>query len=109
MSVESSFKNVDFIYDGDDSVTVNIRYPRQNHIKKVEVDIECVRSSDGIRIQYDFDRDGWIIEQPKRINGNDQRWTEVSFVQSWQIEEPECDNCGDYMDDCECGNFVERE
>jgi len=62
-------------------------------IRYLEVNIETVRASDGIRIHYDFDRDGFVIEQPmeKEIDKGDyieceDEWHETSFIKSWALE-----------------------
>lgn len=62
-------------------------------IKYFEIDQESVRASDGIRLHYDYDRDGWIIEQPTKLCWSstdtecDMGWKEVAFIQSWALEE----------------------
>lgn len=75
---------------------IELKYPLLNKIKFVEIDQMSVRASDGIRVTYDYDRDGWSIQQPKRLIGDigashvDYKWTEVYFAQSWAInEDPE--------------------
>jgi hypothetical protein len=55
-------------------------------IKKIEINIEDVRASDGIQVKYDLDRDGWVILQPKDSN-DAETWHEVGFFQSWALEE----------------------
>ena len=80
------------IYERTDTVVVEMAYPRQNKIKHIDVGISDVRASDGIRITYDFDRDGYIIEQPTQLSWDvddevcDQKWKEVAFIQSWALE-----------------------
>jgi hypothetical protein len=60
--------------------------------KYIQIDLSDVRASDGIRVSYDFDRDGWIIEQPTKLEWKaddtvcDPQWKEVAFIQSWQLE-----------------------
>ena len=56
------------------------------------ISLSHTRASDDIRIKYDSERDGWIIEQPKRMQwGPDEepdcQWTETAFVESWAINE----------------------
>ena len=54
-----------------------------------------VRASDGIRIRYDFKRDGWAIEQPGSMGpwaseeAVDYKWAEVAFVSSWALSDPD--------------------
>lgn len=66
-------------------------YPRPGtpHVRVLEVSLMDVRASDGIRIRYDFDRDGWSIEQasvwswPADDEVMDADWQEVAFIESW--------------------------
>jgi len=71
-------------YEADDNPESRVRY--------VCFDQEAVRASDGIRIHYDYTRDGYAIEQPnERLLGTETPhsygaetvWTETAFVQSW--------------------------
>jgi len=60
--------------------------------RAIQIDLVHVRASDGIRVFYDFDRDGWVIQQPKRLcweadENPDPQWTEVAFAQSWALSE----------------------
>ena len=92
------------------TVVVELNYPpyetdpeTPDKLKYVEIDMCHVRAADGIRISYDFGRDGWKIEQatvfvwsidkndgngPKSIccdnpDCQDSHWIEVAFVQAW--------------------------
>lgn len=56
-------------------------YPRHGNNEHLEIALVDIRSSDGIRVSYDFDRDGWKIEQPL---DNDE-WAEVVLIPSWQL------------------------
>ena len=69
----------------------NIEPPKK--IQYVGVGISHVRASDGIRISYDYDRDGYIIEQPYTIEVDkgsyidcEEHWKETAFIQSWALE-----------------------
>ena len=48
-----------------------------------------MRAAHGIRATYDFERDGWKIEQASTFSweGNDEvcdpDWQEVAFIQAW--------------------------
>lgn len=75
-----------------DTLCVEMLYPRHNEIKHIEVGLCDVRASDGIRITYDFDRDGYVIEQPTQMSWSvderpDCKWKEVAFVESWALED----------------------
>jgi hypothetical protein len=59
-------------------------YPGIDKPNHLYVGMTHVRSADGIRIAYDFDRDGWAISQD--ATGNDD-WHEVAFVQAWALRQ----------------------
>ena len=83
--------------DAEPGVGVELIYPRlDGHPSYVEVDLEDVRATDPIRITYDFDRDGWAIQQAKtsevatdhpRVFQGVQDWHEVAFVKSWGLDD----------------------
>ena len=71
-------------------VQVELWYPRINKVKFIEVGLTDVRANDGMRIHYDFDRDGWAIEQPTKLEWEvdeipDPHWKEVAFIQAWAL------------------------
>lgn len=84
-----------------DTLDVTLTYPPwgeggvEGKVKYVAIDQEAVRASDGIRVCYDYERDGWSIQQPKRLSWPaddpvcDWGWTETAFVRSWAINEDE--------------------
>jgi hypothetical protein len=51
-----------------------------------------VRAADDIRIHYDFERDGYVIEQASTFTWSiddeecDPDWQEVAFIQAWARE-----------------------
>jgi hypothetical protein len=63
----------------------------------VYVNQEAVRASDGVRLHYDYERDGFVVEQPKprlRALGGDsytdeEEWIEVGFFASWAFNNRE--------------------
>jgi len=84
------------IWDGNKTkLCVDFLYPRNDgHIKEIEIGLSDVRASDGIKIHYDFKRDGYVVEQPYYIEvdkGNyidqEQHWEETGFFQSWALED----------------------
>lgn len=83
--------NIDFHTN---TAMVEISYPRleNNKIKNIEVGLSDVRAADNIRISYDFDRDGWKIEQASIFSWDiedtemDPDWQEVAFVKAWERE-----------------------
>jgi hypothetical protein len=76
-----------------DTAHIEIWYPRSRPVKFVEVGLMDVRAADNIRISYDFDRDGWKIEQASIFQWElgdemfDADWQEVAFVQAWAREQ----------------------
>lgn len=72
-----------------DTACLDIWYPEQREVKYVQVGLMAVRAADNIRISYDFDRNGWRIEQASRHgwsgrdNVCDPDWQEVAFVEAW--------------------------
>lgn len=84
-----------------DTMAVNLWYPRlDGEPKYLQVGLYDVRAADDIRISYDFDRDGWVIEQawtedvevppsPEHKHGyidSVEHWQEVGFVRAWALE-----------------------
>lgn len=81
----------------DDTVYINIEYPRVENSKRkrVNVGLEDVRAADDILIEYDFDRDGYVIKQASKFEWDiddlvcDPDWQEVAFIQAWAREDNE--------------------
>lgn len=83
----------------DQTVAVTLLYPPRDEADQphkpryVEFDQESVRASDGIRIHYDYHRDGYVIEQASRFAWagddavRDPDWQEVAFVRTWSRAE----------------------
>lgn len=51
----------------------------------LQIHLVHTRASDGIRIEYDSHRDGWVILQ----EDNHDEWKEVAFAQSWALKSDE--------------------
>lgn len=74
---------------------IDLWYPRcDDRPEYLEVGLVDVRAADGIRLHYDFDRDGFVVEQPKPIVEKvdetgcihcGEEWIEVGFFQSWKF------------------------
>lgn len=76
---------------------VPLWYPRQydpadsrfDQPRSVEIDLVCVRAADSIRVEYDFERDGYSIKQASKFEWDeddeeqDPDWQEVAFVEAW--------------------------
>lgn len=73
------------------TLVVDLYYPRNDdtRISRVEVGLMDVRATDNVRVSYDFDRDGWKIEQAQVFEWNiddqvcDPEWSEVAFIRAW--------------------------
>lgn len=80
-----------------ESLHLDLWYPRNetSSVKSFVIGLSDVRAADGIRVSYDFDRDGWKIEQASTFSWEcdddvcDPDWQEVAFVQAWGREKPE--------------------
>lgn len=85
-----------------DELDVTLTYPpytdadnTNEKCRYITVDQESVRASDGIRLYYDFYRDGFVIQQASTFSWSmddnvcDPDWKEVAFVQSWGREKTE--------------------
>jgi hypothetical protein len=79
-----------------DTVGVDLWYPRsEGRAKFIEVGLMDVRAADAIRISYDFERDGYVIEQASTFQWEsddkeqDEDWQEVTFVQAWARQKDE--------------------
>lgn len=83
----------------DDTLSVVLTYPPRDNenpnkqVRYVEIDQESVRASDGVRLFYDYERDGFVVQQASRFAWNmgdkvcDPDWQEVAFIQSWARQE----------------------
>ena len=77
-----------------DTLHVDLWYPRveDNPVDKIQVGLIDVRAADDIRIGYDFDRDGWVVEQASTFEWEaddkvcDEDWQEVAFIEAWGRE-----------------------
>ncbi|MFA5057415.1 MAG: hypothetical protein WC485_04835 [Opitutaceae bacterium] len=94
MTPEANLKEIrgSMVADGPDTAAVALFYPSVNPIRYLRVELADVRAADDIRISYDYDRDGWRIEQASRFEwpGDDPvcdpDWQEVAFVKAWARE-----------------------
>ena len=76
-----------------DALHIDIWYPRtDNTIKAIQLGLMDVRAADDIRIEYDFERDGWVIKQAQVFEWSvddevcDPQWMEVAFIEAWASE-----------------------
>lgn len=65
-------------------------YPRiGERVTSIAVGLEDVRAANDIRIQFDFDRDGWVIVSPTKFmwfdgeDLRDERLEEVAFIPAY--------------------------
>ena len=79
----------------EDHLMVEMWYQRPR-VNYVEVGLVDVRATDNIRIHYDFDRDGWVIEQAtvsewssdEEFEKVGEGWTEVAFAGAYALTDP---------------------
>jgi len=76
-----------------DALYAHLWYPRSDETATYfQLGLMDVRAADDIRISYDFERDGWIIEQASTFEWElgdevcDPDWQEVAFVKAWGRE-----------------------
>jgi len=75
-------------------VHVTLTYPCVDGAKTryIVVNQESVRASDGLRLHYDYERDGFVVEQQEQVCDCDGSiigegdWKEVGFFASWALE-----------------------
>lgn len=74
---------------------VDLIYPEiydKNNLTTLEVGICHTRATDSIRISYESERDGYIIEQASIFQWDidddicDPDWKEVAFIKAWARE-----------------------
>lgn len=81
--------------------SVRMRYPRSvmasDTVAAVELELEDVRAAPALRVEYDFDRDGWRIlierhdpgvgpgasEDPHPHPDDADHWREAAFISAW--------------------------
>jgi hypothetical protein len=83
-----------------DTLLIDLWYPRNDdfEVKQIQIGLMDVRAADDIRVSYDFDRNGWVIQQASVFEWEpddterDEGWTEVAFVKAWsqQQDRPGC-------------------
>ena len=81
--------------------SIDLHYPpyenepcEEGQIKYITVGLSAVRAADDVRIHYNFERDGWVVEQSSIFewepgdneNENYRDWQEVAFIQAWGRE-----------------------
>lgn len=77
-----------------DEVHIDLWYPKADpaNATALVIGLVDVRAADEIRVSYDFDRDGWKIEQASNFSWEaddevcDRGWMEVAFVKAWGME-----------------------
>lgn len=81
-------------------VEIDFWYPNQEESQpEVTIGLTHVRAADNIRVSYDFERDGWVIEQMSNREAWDSGdpycdpcWREAAFCPAWQFMESEEDD-----------------
>lgn len=85
----------DHLAESPAGLSATLWYPRNGGPQHVVVGLCDVRAADDLRIRYDFDRDGWVVEQPQYGTwATDEEhmrlgygWVEVGFFQAWGKED----------------------
>ena len=77
-------------YNAADTIHLDIWHPREpgcpNRVELGLVDEE--HAADSIMVRFDFERDGWSIQQASQFPGpvdgtHGREWAEVAFVKAW--------------------------
>ncbi len=82
-----------------DEAYVTLSYPRNSELKHIVVELSDVRANDGVRLTFDYDRDGWSIQQASTFEWEcddevcDPDWQEVFFVEGWAREKKPPPGC----------------
>lgn len=73
-----------------DTKFIELEYPRsEGNAKYIQIGLMDLRASDDIRVEYDFQRDGWVISQASVFEWSiedsicDPLWKEVVFIPAW--------------------------
>jgi hypothetical protein len=78
----------------EDAIHVDVWYPSSDGQKYVEVGLMHVRAADDIRVSYDLERDGWVIEQDAQSEDGSRAWVEVAFLKAWAAVNNKTDQGG---------------
>lgn len=77
----------------------DIWYPRSSDVDTAQIGLVCVRASDDIRVTFDFDRDGWSIQQEVSVDEPcgtcsyaTGEWVEVYFAPAWALRRGAADS-----------------
>ena len=90
----------DIVIREDRTISTELFYPRnEDQPNAIEIGLCDVRAADGLRIVYDFERDGWSIMQATKSSWHldddlDQGWTEVYFAQAWAMDPEALEDSG---------------
>ncbi len=84
-------------------VEVELLYPSNSEPSwPVEIGLTHVRAAPNIRVRYDFDQDGWVVEmevcwfsEGDEAMEPEDAWRQVGFFQSWELQE-KCSHPGCY-------------
>lgn len=76
------------------SLLITLTYPNvtAEGVTHVELDQESVRATDGIRLHFDYNRNGWVIEQPTILEWSvdeenfERGWKEVAYIEAWALK-----------------------
>lgn len=91
---ENKLERLDLtLIENEEIAHLELMYPNcEGNIKGIQIGLCDVRAADDIRITYDFDRDGWKIEQASIFifenedEEQDEDWQEVAFIKAWGRE-----------------------
>lgn len=82
-------------------IHVDLWYPEvTDECKVVEIDLMCVRASNSLRVQFDHERNGFVLTMEEFLAHTSEcsklkepTYVEVGFVPAWAAGEKVCDEC----------------
>jgi YD repeat-containing protein len=96
-----------------DTLSVDLWYPPypgqdnpNNNTRFIEIGLVSVRAADSFRVHYDYDRDGYVVERPRRMevlvksdsttDTYEERveWIEAAFLPAWPFDQADAGNDG---------------
>ena len=87
MVEDSAMPDLFLPYKRGTTAVANLFYPRAEvgelTVTEVHVGLVDVRAADDLRITYDFERDGYVIEQSTSPDVDEPGYREVAFVPAW--------------------------
>ncbi len=74
--------------EGPETLCVDLMYPRSQNPKRVEIELVDVRAADSLTVEFEFERDGWVLRMDRSRDRGSwmeviEEKVEVAFVPAW--------------------------